>query len=160
MNKTTKATLWILGVFAVLSLAVYFAGCSDDATADAGTAAPAACAKEGDKCTGGTCLAETGGTFACYAECTVVGDTCKQTDASDGTCYLYGAKDQFACMATGAKATGEACGTMSDCAAGNQCLDQGGTKNCYLVCTDACDAGDCTDTELGFKVCVAAAEEG
>ena len=37
MNRTTKATLWILGVFALLSLAVYItAGGSNDAELDAG----------------------------------------------------------------------------------------------------------------------------
>ena len=34
------------------------------------------------------------------------------------------------------------------------CLDQGGWMNCYQICVDTCDAGDCVDTELGFKVCV------
>ena len=155
MNKTTTATLWILCVCTALSLGVYFAGCGSDSATDAGPAV-VACTAAGTTCTGGHCLEATGGTFDCTADCTTVGDTCKQTDGTDGTCYLWGTKDQFGCLATGTKATGEACGTASDCVAGDQCLDQGGTKNCYLVCTDTCDTGDCTDTDLGFKVCIAA----
>ena len=156
MNKTVKATLWIFGVFAALSLGVYFAGCSSDSAADGGVVAETGCKAAGDACTGGKCFAETGGTFACYKECTTVGDAC-----DTGTCYFLGPDaNAFFCGTTGSKAVGDPCGAATECVAGAQCLDQGGTMNCYQVCTDTCDTGDCTDTSLGFKVCVAAATEG
>ena len=153
-----KATLCVLGA---VGLAAYFAACnSDNETADGGSEAPLPCtgpdAKAGDKCTGGVCLEESAGKFSCYMACTTVGDTCKQTDDTFGTCYVWDAKTgESVCVGTGTSTDDGACGTNSDCLAGEQCLDQGGTKNCYLVCTDTCVTGTCTDTDLGFKVCIA-----
>lgn len=149
MNKTVKATLWIFGVFAALSLGVYFAGCGSDAAADGG-AEPVVCAKEGDACTGGKCFKTTGTEdISCAPECTTVGDDC-----TAGSCY-YTATGNY-CFATGTKAPGEACGAASECVGGSTCLDQDGAMNCYKVCADdaGCDAATCADSTLGFNVCV------
>jgi hypothetical protein len=100
------------------------------------------------------CFEVSGGGFECFMSCTVVGDACET-----GTCYFFGPDSgDFFCGPTGTKWPEDACGTGTDCVAGAQCLDRGGTKSCYHVCDDAhpCSEGIvCTDTELGFKVCVA-----
>lgn len=175
MKKTTKMTLWVVAVCLCMSGAVYFAGCGDDAATDAGTGGGGGgsdvgggggsdvgggggsdagggeeCTAEGDACEGGTCFAETGGALACYLSCDVVGDAC-----DSGTCYFVGeATGEFYCGETGTIDVGDECATATDCVEGVQCLEQGGTMTCYQICTDTCDAGDCTDTELGFNVCV------
>ncbi|MCX7958065.1 MAG: hypothetical protein N3B13_03380, partial [Deltaproteobacteria bacterium] len=60
------------------------------------------------------------------------------------------------CLKAGAKKAGEACGVANDCEAGAMCLDNEGLK-CWQVCAkkEDCSSGTCTDTELGFSVCVA-----
>ncbi|MBI5527073.1 MAG: hypothetical protein HY897_12125 [Deltaproteobacteria bacterium] len=160
MNKTTKATLWIIGVFAALSLGVYFAGCGDDEAADIGTGGetPAKCAAAGDACetaagVKGKCLEVTGSDPQCFGECTTVGDACDL-----GGCY-YTADGNF-CFEAGTKAAGEACGAAAECVVGVQCLDQGGMF-CWTVCTEDGDCTEpavCTDTTLGFSVCAEASE--
>ena len=157
MGRTFKAVFWSLGVFVALGLGNWFAGCgSEEMGVDASDLVPVQCQKAGDSCTGGMCFAVTGGGFECFKECTTVGDPCE-----NGTCYYFGPSNdrRFFCYPPGGSHIGDSCGTATDCVAGSQCLDQGGTMNCYQVCTDTCDAGDCTDTGLGFKVCVAAATE-
>ena len=159
MSKTTKATLWILGVFAALSLAVYFAGCGDDTTADAGTAA-AACTAAGTKCEGGTCRDVTGGKFECIADCSGVGGDCTQTDGTTkGTCYPFDATVR-GCLPTGSTAVGSACETSSACVAGAVCTGIN-PYECYLVCDTATPCEDTTATcdaveDLGVSVCIAA----
>ena len=159
MSKTTKATLWILGVFAALSLAVYFAGCGDDTTEDAGTTTDpcaASTAKEGDTCTGGVCRVKTGNTFECVADCSTIGTDCTQTDKTAGTCYLL-EKGVTGCLPTGTVETGAACTTASACVAGDVC-----STECYKLCDTATPCTDtgatCTEeTDLGVSLCEAEA---
>ena len=49
---------------------------------------------------------------------------------------------------------GAACGAVNECVAGAQCLDRDGVFSCLLICTDTCNNGTCTDTGLGFSVCM------
>lgn len=110
------------------------------------------CENEGDACVGGRCLRLMADRLECFYECTTVGDEC-----DFGTCYFVGPNDYtFYCLPTGTKAVGEACGMAADCMAGFQCLDRGGAMSCYQVCDDGtpCPSGTCTDTGLGFNVCV------
>ncbi len=147
MSKTTKATLWILGVFMALSLAVYFAGCGTDSGGDGGE-----CAKAGDVCTSGKCI-EQGSAVGCIPTCTNIGKAC-----DNGVCYYAGTKDVFVCLEAGTKATGDACDTIDDCVEGNQCLTEDKTMACHVVCsvaTDCKSTEDCTDTTFGFSVCTA-----
>ena len=106
----------------------------------------------GEQCDSGVCWFASGTQIECYATCSNVGASCEK-----GTCYLIGRPSLMACMPAcdGCDISGE-CGTASDCSAGWQCLSQGGTKNCYMICTvdKPCATGICTDTELGFSVCI------
>jgi hypothetical protein len=165
MNRTVKAVLWIVGVLAALGLSAYFAGCgsdgdSSDAAVDPAFGCQASGMKPGDVCTGGVCLQDPNGELACYAACATVGDTCKQTDGTDGTCYQWGDQtDESACMATGSSNLHSACATDNDCYPGERCVEADGTKNCFPVCavdTDCPKQATCIDTpEQDFKVCVA-----
>jgi len=159
MSKTTKATLWILGVFLVLSLAVYFAGCGDDSGADA-TVEPKACTAAGAKCEGGICRDVTGGKFECIADCSGLGTDCTQTDGTTkGTCYLLD-KGINGCLPTGQTDIGGSCETSSACVAGAVCTGTEGAYECYKLCDTAnpCTApATCDPVEaLGVSVCTAA----
>ena len=156
MKRNTKALLWVVAVFAVMAVGLYIGGCgSDETTTDAGTTVTNPCdgKKSGDACTGGFCIDKVGGGLECAKECTTIG-----TDSACGTgegCYMIGANK--VCVTAGTKKTGDACGVANDCEAGNTCLQpEGGSLTCYLVCKkDAdCGGGTCTDTGLGFSVCV------
>jgi hypothetical protein len=157
MNKTVKATLWIIGVFAALSLGVYFAGCGDDETADAGEGEGEgeACAAEGDACTGGKCFKKTGTEdLFCAPECTTVGDACE-----GGGCY-YTEGGNY-CFEAGTKVVGETCGAAAECVVGVQCLDAGAGMVCWQVCAgdeDCTEPATCGETGLTFKVCQEAEE--
>lgn len=155
MKKNTKALLWVIAVFSVMAVGLYIGGCGDDEeSADAGTVAdPCEGKKAGDACTGGFCIDKVGGVLECAKECTVIG-----VDEACGTgngCYKIG--DNKVCVKAGTKKVGEACGVANDCEAGAMCLDNGGLK-CWQVCAkdEDCNGGTCTDTQMGFSVCVAA----
>lgn len=110
-------------------------------------------AQEYDSCIVGKCVKVTDGSLECASECTGAGYMC-----DTGSCYLMGPADGvILCRPPGTKAVGDTCGTATDCVAGAQCLEMKGGSNCYQVCWDQaeCDPAVCTDTELGFKVCVA-----
>ena len=87
------------------------------------------------------------------AKCDTIGGQCLQYDGQNGFCY-FTAPSENLCLPAGSKGTGDACGTVSACMPGVQCLEQGNSKNCYLICIDSCDTGTCTDTGFGFKVCM------
>jgi hypothetical protein len=61
-------------------------------------------------------------------------------------------------MENGDKDVGEECGALAECAPGSQCLDRSGAEKimCYTICDECrpCPVGTCTDTELGFSVCL------
>jgi len=156
MKRNTKALLWVVAVFAVMAVGLYIGGCGgDDTTTDAGTVTnPCDGKKSGDACTGGFCVDKVGGALECAKECTTIG-----TDSACGTgegCYMIGANK--VCVTAGTKKTGEACGVANDCEAGNMCVQpEGGSMACFLVCAkdEDCGGGTCTDTTLGYSVCVA-----
>ncbi|GEM_PF-5783522 len=157
MKKNTKALLWVLAVFSVLAVGLYIGGCGEDeGTADAGTAAnPCDGKKAGDACTGGYCYEKVGVGVICAKECTVIGvdEVCATGDA----CYLIG--EHKICVKAGTKKAGEACGVANDCEAGAMCLQpEGGSMACFTVCAkdEDCSGGTCTDTGLGYSVCIAA----
>ncbi|MBI5527535.1 MAG: hypothetical protein HY897_14465 [Deltaproteobacteria bacterium] len=118
-------------------------------TPDSGGVEPGPCddVETGTECEGGYCV----GT-KCYETCDAVGEDC-----AAGACYFLDI-DQFVCAKAGEKTAGEECdeGFVNDCEAGTACVDMdgGGTSYCFIVCEDTCDAGECTDTEGGFFVCV------
>lgn len=112
------------------------------------------CTKVGDICDGGHCLDATG-TLACYKGCTTIGDKCM-----DGVCYYVDVALGYFCMPEGAKKPGEYCKLPNECAPNVQCLIRetpvGQTSQCYPHCLNKYDCvdGDCTDTGLGFSVCL------
>jgi len=149
-----KINAIILLIFSLLIAAVIGFHCSgSEESVDAGLASTGHCLCPANKCNNGLCLDNAN--CSCNPDCTTVGDTCTIADTASGTCYFLGVKDYFGCMATGTKVVGEICGTESDCIAGAQCMERGGAKNCYQVCTDTCKTGTCTDTGFGFKICTA-----
>ena len=107
-----------LGVGAFMAIAALGACGSAGNSADDGIEADSGGVTEGckGKSMGDPCAltsdAGTGTCWGCYpftcfncttdctgigieCDCTTVGDTCKQTDGTDGTCYLWGGKDEF-----------------------------------------------------------------
>lgn len=150
----------VIALAAFMTLAV--AGCfllppGDEPGTDASMvdSVSAACVNHGDQCEGGYCLDVTG-TLACYMGCTTIGDRCMS-----GVCYHADMQSGFSCMPEGARKPGEYCKLPNDCAPGVQCLEyyspgSGPVMQCFLVClsTDDCINGECTDTELGFNVCL------
>ena len=149
---------FIKAAIAALVLGACLTGCDSVSPADAGQAETDPCtassARSGDACTGGVCLAETGGKLSCHATCALSGSICTQMNGLDGTCCQWGTAHQLACMPMGSENPGS-CSKASDCTSGAQCLEVGGNKHCYIVCTDTCEDGICTDTGQGFKVCLA-----
>jgi hypothetical protein len=151
---------------ALVLLALAGCGSSDGTPSDAGDAGATsncltvdessspltACMAEGDTCEGGRCLREPSSDGcirnACYRECDLIGAECQ-----GGSCYYAGNLGNF-CMANGNKNPDEACSAANDCIPGSICFSVNEGGICILPCTDACEEGDCTDTELGFKVCV------
>jgi len=163
----------------MLALFALFAptACQDDSVAhgsDAGDvgndagANPCADLQEHDRCTyeyirdgdinylEGSCELGSDCVLECVevvdAECTVIGGPC----GCDRICYYtdFGHR----CTKEGAKAEGEVCENATDCVAPGQCLQvtETGDPRCYLACDDSkpCMAGECTDTGLGFSVCL------
>lgn len=146
----------------LILVACEISACSSDEAVDAGVDAgdPRSCDGKdaGEACGEGLCFSsgDCDAEMLCYPGCEQVGASC-----SNGTCYMIG-HGKFNCAPTGTKTAGDSCGGSDrcnpdqiECAAGVQCLELGGVMNCYEVCIDTCDAGECVDTELGFSVCMA-----
>jgi len=162
MNRNTKALLWIVAVFAVMAVGLYIGGCGGDeenndagTVADTGPANPCDGKKAGDACTGGYCIQKVGDGLECAKECTTIG-----ADTACGTgegCYMI--DKNKVCLTAGTKKAGEACGVANDCEVGAMCVQpEGGSMACYQVCVkdeDCSGGGKCTDTSLGYSVCVA-----
>jgi hypothetical protein len=168
MNRNTKALLWIVAVFAVMAVGLYIGGCGDDeenndagTVADTGPANPCDGKKEKDECaiggTAGVCGKQgTSAELICLAKCTKIGST--EGCSTGAACYP---SDDYGnvCLTAGTGKAGSNCSVQNDCAAGNVCLEptDGGSKACYQVCAkdEDCGGGTCTDTTLGYSVCVA-----
>jgi hypothetical protein len=121
------------------------------------------CGGAGDACSidgnEGVCVDLKGGVPECFATCANPGFECK----SYGACYYTGFAEPFLCLPPGYKVPGEWCGAANECVAGATCLDYDGMMICFEVCDDAypCqDEFECTDTGLGFSVCVESLENG
>ncbi|MBI5526872.1 MAG: hypothetical protein HY897_11110, partial [Deltaproteobacteria bacterium] len=116
------------------------------------------CGATGDRCSidgnEGVCFdLKGGGVTECFATCANPGFECKIS----GTCYYTGFVEPFLCLPPGYKVPGEWCGAANECVAGATCLSYDGAVICFEVCNDAnpCEEGsECTDTGLGFLVCV------
>lgn len=131
-----------------------------DGGEDAGECTPNCDGREcGNDGCGGTCGSGCPTGSPCTAgKCESSGDNCTKVGATCGGgdgCYYDGSGP--VCMTAGTKDIGDSCSDINECKAGSTCLDQGGVMNCYGVCPspNTCTGGgECTDTELGFKVCV------
>lgn len=118
------------------------------------------CYREGTDCSygdqAGVCVGLAGG-YKCYSLCDPSEPKCTSYEGCY-MCYVDSSFPQettkFCCALSGQKVVGDECQAYADCVPGVQCLLYGGQMMCFQICTDTCTKGVCTDTELGFSVCV------
>jgi hypothetical protein len=87
--------------------------------------------------------------------CETVGEPCDK----GYFCYYSGGDGGPRCMTPGDAWVGESCSASNGCIGGAQCLQAGdGPMVCWHICwsySDCDEMSECTDTGLGFSVCVA-----
>lgn len=165
LPQTTRVVLFA-SLIAIALPACDETAAPDAAGADAGDPRSCEGKKAGAGCGDGTCVPRTDSrTLECFTECTAEGQICAGTGVC-GECKADG-ESRFSCVATttqhesGGCRYKDACGFVHEsCPPGAQCLDNGGMF-CWTVCSDDTDCAEsavCTDTELGFSVCVEDAE--
>jgi hypothetical protein len=167
MSATARIIFLFLLGFALLIAAAFFACGETKDEADTGMA-PLTCdgKKTGDPCTGGLCYARDcdAGTI-CLPYCTNTGVAC-DAGGVHAVCSPFGDAGLWCTpfVPKGLYGCGlvpyDPCSSdpQTGCPPGQQCLEYEGTMTCFLICTDTCDAGDCTDTGFGFSVCVTTVE--
>ncbi len=108
--------------------------------------------KAGDTCQGGYCIEFNNGGLECKSECPKVGSN--ESCGNNESCYPI--NNYKICLLSGTKEAGEVCEVPNDCVAGATCIDAGDGYLCWKVCSDNsdCNGGTCTDTQLGYSVCV------
>lgn len=105
---------------------------------------------------GSTCL-DNGDGSSCWKLCTVQTDCvmpeeCFDTTLGFSVCYQTELPPRLK--------VGEICVRTSECVDGASCVNRGGTKRCYEVCTDTCTNGTCTDIGMDYNICLVDTSDG
>jgi len=163
----------LVAVVAAVGPAVGLVGCGggSDTTGDGGNADvgggcqvhgdPPVCIEIDEVCVHGLCVQDADGCASCHDFCDVPGETCQINDFTQGVCYSPATLVGGVCYTAGTRQAGDSCVEPNDCTPGLQCHDGGGgKKRCYVLCRDIgggnyyCKTGTCTDTGLGYRVCI------
>lgn len=167
-TRAIPAAFLALVIFASVLPACDEADPTDAGVADAGITPGCEGKEDGDPCgENASCSHDAcNGTTTCLPNCGE--DVTGSYDGCDGDpCYSTANRSAYCYFPGGTAVAGDRCGNdvipgcHIECVVGVQCLDDGSGMRCLTVCTDDADCVEpavCTDTTLGFSVCVE--EEG